>query len=123
MIDNPNMYNEKGIVEDWKKMTMMSGNLNPAQLENVKMYPWTIIEGVKPKDLEIKVDYDLQVDFKDRESRKKSGSICYNFVTEQELLVNDDMIDMVHKALQTLFWEDIVIILQYNSDMFWSSRQ
>jgi len=116
-----NTYNENGKVEDWKRMTMMSGKINRYQMENLKSIPWAILENPIPKDLHIKVEYDLGVDFDSEEGRGKSGKVVYDFVTSQTLSYNEKLIALLEGSLRKMFWEGLGIHLLYNGEEFWSN--
>ena len=122
MNNNPQEYNQIGQVEDWKKLTMMTGKLNPVQLENIKMYPFTVIEKPYPHDLNVKVEYDLKVDFKDDKGASSPGFVCYNIESSEEISYDHSMLCMVKEALRTLFWTNLKIHFLYNGDRFWSSE-
>jgi hypothetical protein len=108
--------NDAGVVRDWKKLTMLSGQLNPRQMDNLRKLPWLVIKAPRPEGLKIKVDYDLEVTFKEGQ---KAGHVTYDLTCDEEVLIDDPMLKVVDQALRTLFWEGLRVEFKFNGERFW----
>lgn len=107
------------LVEDWKKLAVLSGTINKHQLDNIKNLPWTILSNQKDHNLKIEVDYDLKLDSED----KTKSYVHYNIVTDDTVDVNLGHALKVSYSLRTLFWDNLEVIFKFNGEEFWSTNE
>lgn len=97
---------ESTIVDEHKKMVMMTGNLSDFQLENLKKWPFLLFE-----DLEtVKLTYDFTKLISDKEEELSPGTIQYDFTFKKGTKLDRDL---TKKHLGTLtlwtkfmFWKE-----------------
>lgn len=94
------------IVEDHKKMLIMTGNLSDFQLENLKKWPFIVFD----KELaQCSIDYDFTKMVDDREELA-AGAITYNFDFKKNAKLDREetkkKLEMLSLWTRFLFWKD-----------------
>jgi hypothetical protein len=96
---------ESSIIEDHKKMVIMTGSLSDFQLQNLKTWPFLLFDGLET--VEITYDFTKLVA---EQSELSPGTIQFNFNFKGEL---EPEKDLAKKQLETLslwtrfmFWKE-----------------
>lgn len=104
----PNKLEEKEstMIEDHKKMLMMTGNLSDFQLDNIKNWPFLLF-GDELETVEINYDFTKLVDDNEELS---PGVIHYNFKFKQGAKLNREMakkqLDTLALWVRFMFWKE-----------------
>lgn len=108
------------IVEEHKKILMLSGNLSDFQFNNLKKWPFIVI-GDGLKEVEIKYDFFQYV--KDKNSGEKvkkiyAGKITYDFKIDGDLGFKKEELQTRLGQLifwvKTLFWKETSVVIKKN---------
>ena len=104
-----NQEQENKVIEDHKKMLMMTGNLSDFQLTNMKTWPFLLFD----KELEtVKIDYDFTKLVDDNEELSP-GSIEYNFEfkkgTKLDRVETKKKLEILENWTRFMFWKETSI--------------
>jgi len=109
-MDNEDIQSkEENIINEHKKMLMISGKLSSFQIENLKNFPMVAFDGVK----EFKLDYNFYKYNDEGEKEICSGRVLYDLNFSEKTIQNDISEDELKKRgealkffVRTLFWKD-----------------
>lgn len=97
--EDPNTQN---IVDEHRKMVVMTGNISDFQIENLKKWPFLVFG----KDLKtVQIDYDFVQGDEDNGSLY-AGRVNYDFDFEKEPEATGVSLDMLRHWTKYMFWED-----------------
>jgi len=105
-----NMNNTKDILEDMRKITMLTGELSSIHELNLKKWPYVAFEGVEKSE----VDYDLSKDY----TKEVGEGYVHFYLTiypeheDQKLL--KERCDQVTQWVRNMFWEEINVTVFFN---------
>lgn len=101
---------ENDVVEEHKKMLILSGNLSEFQLKNLKTWPFVVFDNID----NAMVDYN----FGDTGRIEEAGEVTYtimrkdcskqedNFETKKETIIN---------WVKFMFWKDTKVMVKYGN--------
>lgn len=106
---------EQTIVDEHRKMVMMTGNLSDFQLENLKKWPFLLFDGLE----KVKVDYDFTKLIAEQEELSP-GMVTYNLhmnsnapsLTEE---VKGKKIEILTNWTKFLFWKETSVRINFKS--------
>jgi len=97
--------NQQNIVDEHRKMVVMTGNLSEFQLKNMKAWPFIIFDDLS----KVEINYDftniVEVD-KELEEAISAGSIEYDFYFKKEPPDPDLRLAQLILWTKYMFWED-----------------
>lgn len=107
------MNNEHdNIVEEHRKMVLMSGKISDFQLENLKKWPF-IAFGRNLDKIEIEYDFTTSKDGNDKSMEVCAGYVTYNFhFNDNFKMSKDDILARLSSLtvwVKYLFWKDTQI--------------
>lgn len=93
------MSDAENVVEEHKKMMVMTGKLSDFQLENLQKWPFVVFNESLNN---VSVDYD----FYKEEKELYAGKVVYDFNFKSEPEKYEEELQMLTFWVKYLFWED-----------------
>jgi len=107
-----NTQAENTVVDDHKKMLIMTGNLSDFQLDNLKKWPFIVFDESLEK---VEINYDFTKLVAEQEELSP-GRIAFNFEFKKNTKLNRDetkeKLKMLTLWTQFLFWKDTKVEFQ-----------
>jgi hypothetical protein len=101
------MPNTEQILEEHKKLAMLSNNLSDFQLENLKTYPFIVFDSIESA----KIEYDVHL--KDN----RTSVVKYHIKSTKEvdtLNFVSERVSSLKQWVRKLLWNEIVVEVFYN---------
>ena len=112
MSDNKNTKEETSVVDDHKKMLIMTGNLSDFQLDNMKKWPFILFDQELEK---VEINYDFTKLVAEQEELAP-GRVSYNLEFKKNTKLNRDetknKLQMLTLWTQFLFWKETKVEFQ-----------
>lgn len=97
--------NAQNIVDEHRKMVVMTGNISEFQIENLKNWPYLVFgENLK----KVQIDYNF-VQGEGEEGDLHAGSVNFDFTFNEEPKLVNESLDLLSHWTKYLFWEDTVV--------------
>jgi hypothetical protein len=100
---------EQTVIDEHKKMLIMTGNLSDFQLQNLKTWPFIVFDKELEKT-EIKYDFTKLVAEKEELA---AGSVTYDFAFKKDTKLDraetKKKLEMLKLWTQFLFWKDTTV--------------
>jgi len=112
--------NTDEMIDDHRKMLMVSGNLSEFQIVQLKGWPYLVFDNVD----KVEIEYDFLkkkskvltlddiVDEDDKEEDVHAGTITYNVFLSNEIIVTEDNLNNIAQWTKFLFWLDTEVIFK-----------
>jgi len=98
------------IVDDHKKMLIVSGNLSDFQLKNLKTWPFVVFDNIE--------DAMLDYNFGSENGIDTAGEVTYT-IMKKDITKNEDNIDNKKETLinwvKFMFWKETKVTVQYGN--------
>jgi hypothetical protein len=108
---------ESNMVDEHKKMVMMTGNLSDFQLQNMKTWPFLLFS----EELEtVQIDYDFTKLITDKEEELSPGMVQYSFKFKEGTDISKELADKQLSTLSLwtkfLFWKETEVKFLKNGE-------
>lgn len=107
-----NKKSEQTVVDEHRKMLMMTGNLSDFQLENLKTWPFIVFDSILEKT-SVKYDFTKMID---KQEALSAGTVIYDFTfkpkTKMDREETKKKLAILKLWTQFLFWQDTVVEFQ-----------
>jgi len=102
---------EQNVVEEHKKMVIMTGNLSDFQLKNLKTWPFLVFDGLES----VEVSYDFTKLIDDAETLTP-GKVEFNFTfkkgTKMDRSQTKERLEQLSVWTKFLFWKDTEVLFK-----------
>jgi hypothetical protein len=108
----------KETVREMAALTILSGKINPVQVNTIQMYPMIMFDGVKKAT----IHYDLSRPEPSEEKVKHNSLIVFDLETEQEQTKLEKRCAYLEIAVRELFWKEVLIEVLFNGKSVYKSE-
>lgn len=95
---------QEKMLEDHKKMLIMTGNLSDFQLENLKTWPFIVFDNVSKVEIEYDFSEVLKNDLGEDTEGIGAGKVTFNLSADK--VPKEDQIEKLRNWTKFLFWKD-----------------
>jgi hypothetical protein len=112
MSDSKNTEQETTVVDDHKKMLIMTGNLSDFQLDNLKKWPFILFDQELEK---VEINYDFTKLIAEKEELSP-GRVSFNFTFKKNTKLSRDetkkKLELLTLWTRFLFWKETKVEFQ-----------
>lgn len=105
---------DNNIIEEHKKMLIISGNLSDFQLENLKKWGFILFDGLKS----VTINYDFSSDKANQIISE--GTVEFDFIFDKDTVIEnkDKKIEQLTTWTRFLFWVETKVVVKKNGEIW-----
>ena len=110
----------KEIIDDMRKITMLTGEISSVHVQNLKTWPFVVFDDI----VSVEIDYDLT---KANTLETGEGVVIFNTMSKE--MEKEDLLgqinfekrcNMLASYVRNMFWKEIKIEVLFNSEQVFS---